>query len=265
MAVSVSIYKNNSDTNSTKTSTLEKIFEVIQSDFFSKKIKILRRYFKKGELDKYKKGKNQLEAFTSTGIFSPSRKGEYIQGYTHIITLDIDKIPDQIEEINKKVNEMPETLASFLSPSGVGLKVFVKIDTSSKDHKAAYNIVRSEYEKRLNIKLDDKTDDIARLCYISYDPNLYYNLEAKTFMASKKLIQQKINRAIELTEKKIKFERGSRNTYINTCAFYCNLLGVPFDNVKNYFITSGYIDTDFDSDEIIRCLNSAYKDKNTHT
>jgi hypothetical protein len=69
----------------------------------------------------------------------------------------------------------------FVSPSGNGLKVFIEVDTGMEHHDTAYQQVQKYYEDATGLKADSSCKDITRLCFMSYDPNLYKNLSYQKF------------------------------------------------------------------------------------
>ena len=50
-----------------------------------------------------------------------------------------------------------------------------------EQHKNAYAQVQAYYEKEVGIEADPKCKDITRLCFVSYDPNGYKNIQNEKF------------------------------------------------------------------------------------
>ena len=84
---------------------------------------------------------------------------------------------------------------AFLSPSGDGLKVIhslkyeeIKNDELVEFHRQAYQSLAKYYKNRYKIEVDQGCSDLSRLCFLSYDPAVYYNPEAEeyTFIYMKK-------------------------------------------------------------------------------
>jgi hypothetical protein len=59
------------------------------------------------------------------------------------------------------------------------LKIFYKINDTAENHSKNSNLLISLFEKQYGIKADPQVKDIARLCFISSDPNLYLNQNSK--------------------------------------------------------------------------------------
>lgn len=97
--------------------------------------------------------------------------------------IDIDHISENGLEIaslrERLINDQRVELL-FASPSGDGLKVMFKIDPKISDP-AYYALFykafcqRLEEEYKLGLSLDHKTHDVSRCCFVSFDPDAYYN------------------------------------------------------------------------------------------
>jgi len=119
-----------------------------------------------------KKAKNEFKA----------RMDSHIQDYTGIVIIDIDiKDTTTITRLRNMLPEDPYVYSFFISPSG-GLKVLYIVDSKAEDHKScAYEQIKSWVEDNYGIEVDRSGKNISRLCYISYDPDLYFNPDYLTF------------------------------------------------------------------------------------
>ena len=71
-------------------------------------------------------------------------------------------------------------MAYFRSPSGDGLKVIVRTDNYSiADYGNCYRQVEQLFTDAFGIKPDKLCEDLSHPCFISYDPDLYYNPNAQ--------------------------------------------------------------------------------------
>lgn len=136
-----------------------------------------------GDKSSYDELKKQLPSFTFAGTFK-ERNIKGIENYIGLVVLDIDKITS-IEKLNWMKGLIVEddfTAFCFVSPSGYGLKIGVFMDCVPELHKNGFNQVKSHYSKILiGTIFDDSTKDISRLCFTSYDPDIYINEDYKTF------------------------------------------------------------------------------------
>ncbi|QQR94790.1 MAG: hypothetical protein IPJ93_13585 [Bacteroidota bacterium] len=93
--------------------------------------------------------------------------------------------------INKKIAEVPFfTFACFISPSGVGLKIIVKVSSNPAEHLQAYNQLKAIYEKATGVEIDKSGKDITRLCFFSCDSSIVINYEAQKYLVQHEEVKQ---------------------------------------------------------------------------
>jgi len=236
----------------------------------------LRKSLAENKTDAYDKGKKSLLAFTPSATFVGGRKLEFIKDYTGVLILDIDKLTqEQLKQTSIKANQCEYTFASFISPSGNGLKILVKVNSDKDLHKEAFLKVQAYYETLLNLQIDKSGKDITRLCFYSYDAELYLNEAATVFVIANEMKQsqeetptttttiaiQPVNdfevvyqHCIKFTEKKVQYTSGSRNTFVHQLACNLNRKAVPLQVALGYIL----VDYNFDEKEVTQAVNSAY-------
>ena len=128
--------------------------------------------------------KAKLPAVTASGVFS-KRAASALVEHSGILIADVDlddnpQLMDagQMDAISQKLRSHYYTHFLFVSPSG-GLKVGVKIDATDADtHKAAFLTVREWFSSTFGLVIDKACSDVSRLCFLSHDPNAYYNAKS---------------------------------------------------------------------------------------
>jgi hypothetical protein len=120
--------------------------------------------------------KIKLPVFTPTGIFEYRSIKGMLQ-YNGIVCLDIDNIndPEYLKAITANLNYV---YASFITPSSHGLKVIIKTEATFKSYKAIEEKAATAFAMDTGAYRDTHAKDIARIQYVSYDPNLYLNHNA---------------------------------------------------------------------------------------
>ena len=280
----LTIFKNFNEIIETKTIT--DVLNDIQQGKYKHHIIYLRKSLHDNKTEAYEKAKKALPAFTPSGIFEGGRKAELLKQYSKFIILDIDKLSkEQLDTIKKKANESEFTYASFTSPSGNGLKILIQVNTTAPQHKNAFTQVQNYYEKLLDITIDKSGKDISRLCFFSYDPNLYHNPNATIFQITidqQNLTKESNSNNIQhssfeirnysliyehckrFTEKKIQYAAGNRNNFIHQLACNLNRKGIPMGAAIGYILA----DYNYDEKEITTTIKSAYSNSqefgNTH-
>ncbi len=251
--------------------TLAKIIEVIVRGTFKTQVENVRRLLAEGKSKEAQQTKMSLDAVTFAGVFSTRRKEEFLTSYSQIIVLDFDKLDgDILKNSIAQVQKIEYTHCCFISPSGKGIKILVKINSFSEHHKIAFDQVASYYENLLNLKADRSGSDITRLCYVSFDPKLYFNEESAVFHVktitcdSQPNIAQSNNSiasvekykyAVKFTERVAKFEEGKRNNFVYSLAFECKKLEIDIEEAKGFILH----DFGYDRHEIENTIKSAYK------
>jgi len=281
----VTIFKNFNEVVEHK--SIPVILEEIRSGKYKHAIVYLRKSLAEKKEEAYNKAKKSLLAFTPSGKFVGGRKIEFLAEYSKTIILDIDKLSkEDLTNTSHLANQSEFTYASFISPSGNGLKILVKINTPKTEHKETFLLVQAHYEKLLNLSIDKSGKDITRLCFYAADENLYFNPEAKTFVTTSALempfpsssqdseeqiqldptkdIQNlKFNiqhfetiyhHCIKFTEKKVQYTNGSRNVFVHQLACNMNRKAVPLETALGYILT----DFGYDDKEVTQAVNSAY-------
>ena len=112
--------------------------------------------------------------------------------HSGVICLDFDGFDSDQELEDFKFDLMLDkfTLSVFLSPSGDGLKVLVRIPNDIENHKLYFKGLEKYYNRK---EFDTTSQNLSRVCYESYDPELYYNADAELFTDMiKPIVQQRV-------------------------------------------------------------------------
>lgn len=123
--------------------------------------------------------KKALPSICFSGTFS-KRLDSAITEHSGLICLDFDGYPkkqDMLED-KEKFAKSNFVYSVFISPSGDGLKVLVKIPTEVEKHKHYFNGLKAHFASQY---FDDTSKNISRVCYESYDPMIYVNENSSMF------------------------------------------------------------------------------------
>jgi VirE N-terminal domain len=130
----------------------------------------------------YRKAKGDLPAFTFGGTFRPKRGINYLQHHSGILHGDMDHVKD-LDGTRRAVCADPRTAYLFTSPSADGLKCGVHgpVVTDDAAYKHAWQVISEEYAQRYGVRWDVSGKDCSRLCFVSWDPDAYWNAHAERF------------------------------------------------------------------------------------
>jgi hypothetical protein len=270
----ITIFKNFNEVIEHK--TIPEILHEIKTGKFRPGITYLRKSLAENKMEAYEKAKKSLPAFTPSGKFVGGRKMEFLEAYSNFIILDIDKLSQTDLQNTKHIaNQCEYTYASFISPSGNGLKILVKVDIKKEDHKETFLAIQKHYETLLNQEIDKSGKDITRLCFYSFDDNLYQNENAKVFLSEAMQTSQAepveassalnlkletsnseavYNHCVRFTEKKVQYATGSRNVFVHQLACNLNRKGISLNEALSFILT----DFGYDEKEVTQTVHSAY-------
>ena len=246
--------------SNTKIVEVQKVLAQIKKGSWKKQIEEIQHHISNGNINKADSIKLKLPAFTISATYKDKRKKENVESYSGLLHLDYDKL-DNIQDVKSKIISNPYTYAAFVSPSGKGLKVLVKCDNDLSTHTYAFNALKQYYDKLLGVQSDKSVKDILRLCFVSYDPDLYLNEDAEVFDSqsypnNETKSQKNIEWIWDFTSNVKEFTEG-RNNFVHLFACNANRQGYNINETLNYAYSYG--DSTFDKEEIERTVKSAYE------
>jgi len=271
MTKKVTIFKNIKETETPFYVNIDKILARIKEGKTKELVKTIRK-----EEDKQKRNeiKKKLPAICFSGTFT-NRKDSSLIEHSGFICLDFDgyeKKKSMIEAKQKLIKDK-YTYSVFVSPSGNGLKVIVKIPSDADNHINYFIALEKYYDS----KYFDKTcKNISRVCYESYDPLIFINdnssvwdevaeIEYKEFTSSDSPTipitdKEKVADILEKWWiKKFPMSEGQRNQNAYILAMAFNDYGV--DIALAGYILNKYSSRDFNQKEIKRTIDSAYSNR----
>jgi hypothetical protein len=93
--------------------------------------------------------------------------------HSNLLQIDLDKLNGGVPEVRAKVRGDPHILFGFISPSGDGLKLGLRIDGDR--HLESFLAAESYFLATYGVKIDRSVKDRLRLCFVSHDPDLWTN------------------------------------------------------------------------------------------
>jgi len=240
---------------------VQKVLEQIKKGFWKKQMEDIQYQVNNGNNKKANELKLKLPAFTISATYTGKRKKDNVESYSGLLHLDYDKL-DNIQDVKSKIISNPYTYAAFVSPSGKGLKVLVKCDNDLSTHTYAFSALRSYYDNLLDVESDKSIKDVLRLCFVSYDSDMYLNENSKVFnyqshQNNETTSQKDLEWVWNFTANKEEFIEGNRNNFIHLYGCNANRYGFQISDAINYAYS--YSDNEFNKDEIKQSINSAYE------
>jgi len=232
------------------------------------------------EKDKTKRNdlKKELPAICFSGTFS-KRSDDAILEHSGLICLDFDGYESEQSMLSDKdlVSSDPHVMSAFISPSGNGLKVIIKIPAEIENHKRYFDALGEHFGSD---KFDISTKNVSRVCYESYDPDIYINMDSEVWNKMADYDYRPVDRlkdkpTIPITDdnkiieilikwwtKKYPMVEGQRNNNAFILAAALNEYGINKSLAE--YVLNNYASNGFSHTEIKTTIDSAYRDVMAH-
>jgi hypothetical protein len=233
------------------------------------KIELIRKSNDKEVKDSIKK---QLYCICFNGTFSQRSKNGLVE-HSGLCVLDFDDFEneEQLQTMLKKIKETPFIVMAFRSPSGDGIKAVARIPKSTaEEHERRFESLENYFSTPY---FDKKNRDVSRVCFESYDPEIYLNQFCEEFSEIEKEKGYTYTERVPVCilqdeQKKIdiilgfkwdkSFVEGQRNAYIfDIAGAFCEY-GISQFTAENY-ILNNIVKDSFSEKETLTAIRSAYK------
>ena len=117
------------------------------------------------------------------GIFNPPYRRTDNFGYTEYFIIDIDHLSQKdtsVSELKSRLQKDSRVTLCFISPSEDGLKLLFRLRERCYDA-GTYTLFYKEFLRRFSQQYqleqvaDMRTSDVARACFLSVDPQAFFN------------------------------------------------------------------------------------------
>ena len=270
MASNVTLFRNIVETATPFHRPVDVVLQRIKEGATKDLVKRIRAERNKNERNELKKG---LPAICFSGVFNKRNDKSLVQ-HSGIICLDFDGYEKKKELLTHKENlsKDPYVYAAFVSPSGNGLKVLVRVPADPDNHVNYFNALQKHFDSP---HFDKTCKNLSRVCYESFDPVLYINKNASLWdkidePEYRELVSRRDPPTIPITDenkivdilikwwtKKYPMVEGQRNQNTFVLAMALNDYGIN-KSLASY-VLNNYATQDFPESEIQRTIDSAYE------
>lgn len=265
--MTITIFKNLQSTNTPFFKGIDFVLDRIKSGKSKTIVENVRKQKTKELADKIKV---TLPAICFSGTFTKRADNSIIE-HSGLICLDFDKYESDelLNEDRAKLIADKYTFALFTSPSGNGLKVLVKIPLEIDNHKKYFDALEKHYN---NNHFDTTSKNISRVCFESYDSELFLNKKSKIWTdkvedeqfdyrfdaPTIKLENENeiIKRLWVWFNKSYSMSKGSRNHNLFILVSAFNDYGIS--EIETNRFCNQFIANDFTQNEIEKVIRSAY-------
>jgi hypothetical protein len=269
MTQNITLFKNIRETSTPFYRPIDVVLKRIKEGASKELVKKIRLEKDKSHRNEIKK---DLPAICFSGTFNKRNDSSLVE-HSGLICLDFDGYKKQKLLLGDKESLTKDkyVFAVFISPSGNGLKVLVKIPEDADNHVNYFNSL----EKHFNSTYFDKTcKNLSRVCYESYDPLLHLNTNSSVWETIEDVEYTEViahrdpptipitdeNKIVEILikwwEKKYPMVEGQRNQNVYVLAMAFNDYGIN-KSLASY-VLNRFESSNFKLSEIKRTIDSAY-------
>ena len=167
--------------------TVERLYHALVNpkQEFRDKIEQLRMVRSLDE-KQYRELKKQLPYFVCGLFHPPVRRRENFASIEYFM-LDLDHLAEaklERQMLQERMKEAPEVVLCFTSPSADGLKLMFRLSEPCRDSalfSAFYKLFARRFAEKWGLleAMDMQTSDVTRACFLSVDPDAFYQPEAQ--------------------------------------------------------------------------------------
>ena len=242
--------------------TLSQYIDKVKSPEFASRITRLRHLVKVGKAQEAETLKKQLPLFVVGGALKGGRRLEHFVHYSQCLCIDIDDSPIPPSEVIRQAQELPYVKAGHISPTGTGVKLFVRVDSSLEQHAQAFEWVRQQIEKDIpGVKVDVSGKDANRGCFVSYDLLAFNKVETEKMHiagTSSRHSQSRLLHYLTKFEENNSFLNGSRHQFLVKLSAQLNMAGFSMREVITA-CQERYACSDFSTAEIEKTVQDIYQ------
>lgn len=279
----VTIFPNVTSTKEPHFIALRKILDRIRKGKSLELITKIRNEQNKKDRDKLKE---KLPSICFSGKFK-FRSNSGIESHSGLICLDFDhfETKEKLEKFKVELKENRYVLSYFQSPSGDGVKVLVRVPAITDDIAGTHSKYVESLCKYFKQENWDDLTDVSRVCYESFDPDVYLNETAKVYdilTKDKSIIVEhapegakivdphEIYRRIKKwAEKEDSYHDGNKHKFLMRISAACNRYGLDPELAASKLIDSyqdkaEWVDSN-DFYDIVKRVYITYENQNNHS
>lgn len=266
----VSFYKSIADTKSVLQISIDDFLVSVKDGTYKTLVENIRNAGNKKTQTDLKK---LLPNITTSGTFT-TRTDKDLLTHSGLIQIDFDKDKNpllNIVEDKIHLSKDVHSFAVFISPTGAGLKVIVKINPTQQ--KEIYKELEAYYKTNYALNLDSTCSNLSRAMFVSHDKDLHHNKKSEIFIlpvtdpvpTKKELPPDNLKNKLhhpktviecwEFTEQQQKYIEGNRNVFLRLFVGNTNRAGISVQDAEIFALSNA---NGLSDAEIKTTVKSAY-------
>ncbi|NOU62288.1 BT4734/BF3469 family protein [Marinifilum caeruleilacunae] len=153
--------------------TILDAYNLIRGEYCNSITNALRQMADKAKAKKFKASRFDYACFSGTFC----KRGEkHLKQHSGLMVIDFDHLQDA-ERVKRTLlaDNMLETELLFRSPSGDGLKWVINTTVPVVPHGIYFEGLQRYLQTTYELEVDQSGKDVARACFLPYDPEVYIN------------------------------------------------------------------------------------------
>ncbi len=136
------------------------------------------------QLAEAKRIKENLPCFVPVGICSSGHAVKHLIALSGALCVDLDHTDWRTKEVKNLIRRLPWVLGCFVSPSGCGVKVLVRVNPEDirRDYDVLYAAVGKAVSTHVGHPYDEKCSILTQPCFCSHDEEAWFRPEAEMFV-----------------------------------------------------------------------------------
>jgi BT4734-like, N-terminal domain/Protein of unknown function (DUF3987) len=122
--------------------------------------------------------KKQLPGVLYSAKKIARRENEAVEEHSGLICTDLDSLNGDIDKVWTELTESPYVMLAFHSPCGDGIKAVFKVVPDISRHQDSFRAIQQYVLQLTGKEIDKKCKDVARMNFMSFDPEVYVNPDA---------------------------------------------------------------------------------------
>jgi VirE N-terminal domain len=119
--------------------------------------------------------KKNLPGILFSGKFS-RRANNKLEAHSGFLVTDLDNLGERLEPLRQKLKTDGYIQVVFISPTGTGLKVLIRIEARKDSHHRSFLAAKRYFRETYDEGIDN-CPDVSWLCYASFDPDIFIRPE----------------------------------------------------------------------------------------
>lgn len=167
-----------------QTVTLPQFIDKLRSDRFRRAVEEYRRLKAVAGCEAQAQAvKNRMPCVVPAGICLGGHAVSDMKQHSGLVCIDLDHTGSRTAGIKEMLAQLPWVVAAFISISGEGVKVFVRVhdEDLKKGYAPVYAGVGAAVSRQVQHPYDVACRTLTQPCFYSWDPEVYYNPGASEF------------------------------------------------------------------------------------